>query len=90
MGEDPLADDILQRAFFQSPRPSQAQHPSSPAPVRQTHYKVLSISLYVEDIRKLDAMVAELKQRGNRKANRSQLIRFALGRIDLDDFPPEI
>ena len=54
---------------------------------RPTHYKVVCISLYVEDIDRLDGLVAELKRRGHTKANKSQVIRAALEQIDLDQVP---
>ena len=60
-------------------------------PVRKTekasHYKVICISMYLEDLGRLDAMVDELKARGLTKANRSALIRFALNEVDLDKVP---
>lgn len=52
-----------------------------------THYKVISISLYTEDIEMLDRKVAELKRRGVTKASRSALIRCALNQVDLDKIP---
>lgn len=51
---------------------------------RPQHYKVICISLYNEDLARLDGMVDELKRRGFTKANRSALIRFALEQADLD------
>lgn len=51
---------------------------------RPQHYKVICISLYNEDLARLDGMVEELKRRGFTKANRSALIRFALEGADLD------
>jgi hypothetical protein len=51
---------------------------------RPAHYKVICISLYNEDLSRLDGMVEELKRRGFTKANRSALIRFALEQADLD------
>ncbi len=51
---------------------------------RPAHYKVICISLYNEDLARLDGMVDELKRRGFTKANRSALIRFALEQADLD------
>ena len=54
------------------------------------HYKIVSISLYNEDIERLNEMVRELKRRGHYKANKSQLIRYALGQLDLDEFPRDI
>lgn len=46
--------------------------------LKPTHYKVICISLYTDDLQRLDAMVEELKNAGAYKANRSQLIRLAL------------
>ena len=51
------------------------------------HYKIVSISLYNEDIDRLNMMVDELKRRGHFKANKSMLIRHALEQIDLDQIP---
>lgn len=56
-------------------------------PEKPTHYKVVCISLYTEDIEKLESMVAELKRRGHTKANKSQLIRAALAQVDLAKIP---
>ena len=54
---------------------------------KPTHYKVICISMYTEDLKRLDTMVDSLKARGLTKANRSALIRYALGAIDLDTVP---
>ena len=54
------------------------------------HYKIVSISLYNEDIERLNNMVRELKRRGHYKANKSQLIRHALARLDLDEIPRDL
>jgi hypothetical protein len=54
---------------------------------KPTHYKVICISMYTEDLKRLDTMVDSLKARGLTKANRSALIRYALGSIDLDNVP---
>ena len=64
--------------------PSELEQVRKPRP---THYKVVCISLYVEDIDRLDSLVAELKRRGHTKANKSQVIRAALEQIDLDKVP---
>jgi hypothetical protein len=58
-----------------------------PANEKPTHYKVICISMYTEDLKRLDTMVDSLKARGLTKANRSALIRYALGAIDLDSVP---
>ncbi|MGZ5968480.1 MAG: hypothetical protein ACXWP4_12490 [Polyangiales bacterium] len=54
------------------------------AEAKPSHYKVICISMYNEDLDRLDGMVEELKKRGFTKANRSALIRFALEQVDLD------
>jgi hypothetical protein len=54
---------------------------------KPAHYKVICISLYTDDLRRLDDMVDSLKARGLTKANRSALIRYALDRVDLDTVP---
>ena len=51
---------------------------------KPTHYKVVCISMYIKDIESLEAKVAELKRRGYTKANKSQLIRYALNQLDID------
>jgi hypothetical protein len=56
--------------------------------VKPTHYKVVCISLYTNDIENLEETVAELKRRGHTKANKSQLIRQALRQLDIDKLPP--
>jgi hypothetical protein len=83
LGDNPLvSDEILERAFYRAP---EAVEP--PAKEKPSHYKVVSISLYTRDIERLEAMVQELKRRGHTKANKSQLIRFALDTVDLDALP---
>lgn len=68
--------------------------PARAAPLRPTrdsgkptHYKVICISMYTDDLKKLDSMVDELKARGLTKASRSALIRHALESVDLDKVP---
>ncbi len=87
LGDDPLSSDkLLEKAFYSEYRPpSRKSRGSSKA--KPSHYKVISISLYNEDLERLDTMVAELKRRGHTKASKSQLIRFALDSVDLDDMP---
>ena len=54
---------------------------------KPTHYKVICISMYTEDLKRLDTMVDSLKARGLTKANRSALIRYALGAVNLETVP---
>jgi hypothetical protein len=57
---------------------------------KPSHYKIVSISLYNEDIERLENMVRELKRRGHYKANKSQLIRHALAKLDLNLVPNDL
>jgi hypothetical protein len=94
---DPLreSDVILTEDFYGRPRrprrepageaSSRPRRASKPKP---THYKVVCISLYTREIEMLKEMVAELKRRGYTRANKSQVIRFALDQLDLDSLPP--
>ena len=94
LNHDPLGetDDILRKEYYG--RDSDDVSDDDQAPKRRiskkpkpTHYKVVCISLYTRDIENLEAKVAELKARGHTKANKSQLIRYALNQLDLDDYP---
>ncbi len=85
MQHDPLADaeTILSEEFYgRAPRRRAAG--TTPPTDKPTHYKVICISMYTQDIEELDAKVGELKRRGWTKANKSQLIRLALAQLDLD------
>ncbi len=90
MGHDPLsdADTILRETYYGRARADGAPGLAprrTPAKVeRPTHYKVICISMYTQDIEELEAKVTELKKRGWTKANKSQLIRMALANLDLD------
>ncbi|HEY4243970.1 MAG TPA: hypothetical protein VGM88_29350 [Kofleriaceae bacterium] len=88
MAHDPLsdADTILSEEYY-GRRPDAPSARKRAAAPRPTHYKVICISMYTQDLEELDAKVAELKRRGWTKANKSQLIRLALAQIDLDKLP---
>ena len=89
---DPLATDSILERFYK-PVPDEIDPiaandaPIAKAKEKPTHYKVVCISLYNEDIERLEQMVAELKRRGHTKANKSQLIRAALAQVDLGKIP---
>lgn len=98
MADDPLATDAILERFYKpvavpDPPPAAAANETVDAPARKdkpdkpTHYKVVCISLYNEDIANLEEMVRELKRRGHTKANKSQLIRAALAQVDLAKIP---
>lgn len=97
MGSDPLADDeILASTFYQTEDAPQKRSTAPKAPRRPprrrkkkapTHYKIVSISLYNEDIERIDRIVQELKESGHPKANRSALIRYAIDTVDVSKMP---
>jgi hypothetical protein len=78
---------VLSGAFYSSEPPAPRGGRASRPETKPAHYKVICISLYTQDLDRLDGMVGELKTRGLTKANRSALIRAALDQIDLDKVP---
>ena len=46
------------------------------------HYKTICVSLYNDDLARLDDLVRELKSRGFTKANRSAVLRAAVEQFD--------
>lgn len=92
LAHDPLSSDDILTGFYRPeradwPERSGKGQPEPEAKQRPTHYKVICISLYNEDIDRLEGLVRELKRRGHSKANKSQVIREALLQIDLDKVP---
>ena len=79
-------DAVLRDSFYGKKRRHKTNKRTKAAK-KADHYDVICISLYTEDLERLDAMVAELKKKGHRKVSRSALIRFALDRVKLGDFP---
>ena len=79
---------VLSGAFY-APMPQTPVGTDARAfrPQKPDHYKIISISMYVDDLAKLDEMVDSLKSKGFPKANRSSLIRHALSQVDLDSVP---
>jgi hypothetical protein len=80
-GED--VEGVLSANYYANGTP----RPARERDAKPTHYKVICISMYVEDLKRLDGMVDALKARGLTKANRSALIRYALGELDLENVP---
>jgi len=84
---------VLSGAFYTAPPEESQVRPrpaaKTPAP-KPEHYRVICISMYTEDLSRLDAMVEKLKARGLTKANRSALIRYALEQVDLEKVPKGI
>ncbi|MEM1417951.1 MAG: hypothetical protein AAGH15_23845 [Myxococcota bacterium] len=75
----PVAEVERPKAAPRKRRPRAAKRPA--------HYQVICISLYKEDLARLDEKVAALKENGHRKMSRSALIRYALDHVDLDALP---
>jgi hypothetical protein len=75
-------EGVLKSTFYTPHAAVRAARADKPA-----HYKVICISMYTEDLKRLDQMVDSLKARGLTKANRSALIRYALGEVNLDSVP---
>jgi len=90
---DSDVDEVMRASFYGTPQPaapSIAAKPARPSRVpkpKPDHYEVICISLYKEDLERLDAKVQELKQNGHRKMTRSGLIRFALDQVDARKMP---
>jgi len=78
-------DGVLRGSFYVPS--AERQEKSAPRAEKPTHYKVICISMYTDDLERLDDMVETLKARGLTKANRSALIRYALSNVKLDDVP---
>ena len=80
-------DGVLSSSFYDASRGPVSRAEPKRATEKPTHYKVICISMYTEDLKRLDTMVDTLKSRGLTKANRSALIRYALGEVDLETVP---
>lgn len=82
-------DGVISSSFYASASGGEkgAGSAKSSRDTKPTHYKVICISMYTDDLKRLDTMVDTLKSRGLTKANRSALIRYALGAVDLNEVP---
>lgn len=89
-------EGVLSGAFYAPLDESRRRRPASVASLpgegrkeadKPLHYKVICISMYTDDLARLDEMVEALKARGLTKANRSALIRHALTGVDLTKVP---
>ena len=93
--QDVLGDDIdtvLRERFFAPAFVEEADRPGPrravpDAKARPEHYKVICISLYTEDLDRLDAAVRDLKRKGHTKASRSSVLRAAMIQLDLAKVP---
>lgn len=79
--------EVLRDRFYQREERPKRRRKRKPAKAKPDHYEVICISLYNEDLERLDAKVKLLKDSGHRKMSRSALIRYALDTCDLDGLP---
>lgn len=80
-------EGVLSSSFYASPRPLASPRGTRGRDEKPAHYKVICISMYTDDLKRLDDMVDTLKAKGLTKANRSALIRYALNGVDLESVP---
>ena len=81
------ADDQGSGAFYAPKAPIEDDVDPEKRDAKPAHYKVICISMYMDDLKRLDSMVESLKARGLTKANRSALIRYALSGVNLEQVP---
>lgn len=81
---------VLDSGYFSASEAGPGVRSTSGKDEKPTHYKVICISMYTKDLKRLDSMVDALKAKGMTKANRSALIRYALNEVDLDSVPQGI
>ena len=84
------ADDERGSGAFYAPKPAPAPEETEKRDGKPVHYKVICISMYMDDLKRLDDMVESLKARGLTKANRSALIRYALSGVNLEQVPKRL
>jgi len=93
LGHNPLLDDedVLSELFGARlgtrARRSDVTGEEDRARSKPTHYRIVSFSLYLEDIARLEDLVRRLKEKGYTKANKSQVIRYALATVDIEKMP---
>jgi len=80
-------EGVLSGRFYSQRETTPTPASGASADDKPTHYKVICISIYNDDLKHLDELVKQLKKRGMTKANRSALIRAALQQVDLDRVP---
>jgi len=88
--------EVLKDTFYRSEPPLMplaAKDDAAPKKRRRVqkpkpdHYEIICISMYVEDLGRLDEKVTTLKGMGHRRMTRSALIRYALDQLDLEKIP---
>jgi hypothetical protein len=84
-------DEVLRERFYRAkPVGKSVKAPTKRRKAKKKkpdHYEVICISMYTDDLARLDAAVKRLKKKGHRKMSRSALIRYALDTMDEDGLP---
>lgn len=91
-------EDVLAKSFYredETPKPRLAALDAAgkrrkAAKPKADHYEIICISIYNDDLARLDAKVDALKQKGHRRMTRSALIRYALDRLAIEDVPNSV
>jgi hypothetical protein len=91
LGDNPLEDPLAEHFY----RPAPAAKPRRSGAKRQPlaagkSWRLVTFSFYEDDVKRLDALLAEAKKRGHRKVSRSQIVRLALRYVDLAKLPEVI
>ena len=85
--EEDEVSAVLRDTFYGGTEKKRSRRTTKKAKKKPDHYDVICISLYKEDLARLDQMVTKLKKKGHRRISRSALIRYALDHVDIKDFP---
>ncbi len=87
-------DEVLRDRFYRAKpvgksvkAPTKRRSKKKKKKKKPDHYEVICISMYTDDLARLDAAVKRLKKKGHRKMSRSALIRYALDTMDEDGLP---
>ena len=91
----PLEDDPLVETLYRAPTKKDEATPAKRDKRRRPlakgkTYRLVTFSFYEEDVARLDALLAEAKASGRRRASRSQIVRLALRDVDVNELPEEI
>ncbi|MCC7108937.1 MAG: hypothetical protein IT382_06600 [Deltaproteobacteria bacterium] len=91
LGDNPLDErDPLVTTFYRAPEPARGRtrRGKGRQPLKEGRsWRLVTFSFYEEDVRRLDALLAEAKKRGHKRVSRSQIVRLALRQVDLAALP---
>lgn len=84
------AIDLIARAEKIKNAPDRRRAPAQDRDARVLGFITTCISMYPDDLARLDAMLRKLRASGIRDVSRSKLIRIALRRLDVDALCAEL